>query len=139
MGSRHKARRQAVILLYRIEITSKDYKTIIKEYLQNTDMTDDEIEYCLMLIKGYMKNRIIIDKLISKKAEKWQLDRIAGYERNILRVGIYELLFKGEIPPKVAINEAINLAKELGSTDKSPAFINAIMDAIYGESVSDAK
>jgi len=139
MGSRHKARRSAVILLYQIECSSKRPERVIKEFFENEEnMSSDEREYCKLLVSGYLKNKKKIDTLISEKAEKWQLKRIADYERNILRVGIFELLYRDDIPPRVAINESINLAKELGSTDKSFAFINGIMDSIYKD-IQDIK
>jgi len=131
MGSRHKARRQAVILLHQIECSSKEPQKIIDEFFEFNKMTNDERDYCLILVNGYLNNKEKIDGIISVKAENWKIERIAEYERNILRIGIYELLYRDDIPPKVAINEAINLAKELGSTDKSFAFINGIMDTIY--------
>jgi N utilization substance protein B len=139
MGSRHKARRSAVILLYQIECSSKRPERVIKEFFENEEnMSSDEREYCKLLVSGYLKNKKKIDILISEKAEKWQLKRIADYERNILRIGIFELLYRDDIPPRVAINESINLAKELGSTDKSFAFINGIMDSIYKD-IQDIK
>lgn len=131
MGSRHKARRQAVILLHQIECSSKEPQKIIDEFFEFNKMTNDERDYCLILVNGYLNNKKKIDGIISVNAENWKIERIAEYERNILRIGIYELLYRDDIPPKVAINEAINLAKELGSTDKSFAFINGIMDTIY--------
>ncbi|MGQ9705673.1 MAG: transcription antitermination factor NusB [bacterium] len=134
MSSRHKARKLAVILLYQIECSVKKPEVVIREFFEGDEnISDDERDYCRTLVHGYIKNMKKIDSLISEKAEKWQLKRIANYERNILRIGIYELLFRNDIPPKVAINEAINLAKELGSTDKSFAFINGIMDAVFKE------
>lgn len=86
------------------------------------------------LIEGVAKERDTIDRLIEKCAPEWPLEQIASVDRSILRLGIFELLYGDydEVPPKVAINEAIELAKSFGS-DSSPKFVNGVLGTIYRE------
>lgn len=102
----------------------------IKEFapgLEETKFIDD-------LMGGIMAHLGEIDKIIEKAAPQWPLDQIALVDRNVLRLGIYELLFgnRDEVPPKVAINEAIELAKTFGG-DSSGKFINGVLGTIYRE------
>lgn len=86
------------------------------------------------LVEGTLKERKTIDRLIEKCAPEWPLEQVTVIDRNILRLGIYELMFGNydEVPPKVAINEAIELAKTFGS-DSSPRFVNGVLGTIYRE------
>jgi N utilization substance protein B len=81
------------------------------------------------LVAGVKKHRPEIDKLLSRVAENWRLDRMAAIDRNILRLGAYEILHRPEVPPKVAINEALELAKRY-STAQSSRFVNGILDKV---------
>lgn len=93
-----------------------------------------EIVFAKHLIEGVLRERKIIDSLIEKCAPEWPLDQVTAVDRNILRLGIYELMFGNydEVPPKVAINESIELAKSFGS-DASPRFVNGVLGTIYRE------
>lgn len=86
------------------------------------------------LMEGTLRERKTIDKLIEKCAPEWPLEQVTVVDRNVLRLGIYELMFGDydEVPPKVAINEAIELAKTFGS-DASPRFVNGVLGTIYRE------
>jgi len=86
------------------------------------------------LMEGTLRERVTIDKLIEKCAPEWPIDQVTVVDRNVLRLGIYELMFGNydEVPPKVAINEAIELAKTFGS-DASPRFVNGVLGTIYRE------
>ncbi|MBN2096932.1 MAG: transcription antitermination factor NusB, partial [Candidatus Omnitrophica bacterium] len=92
-------------------------------------------EFAVQLVQGTLKNLGQIDELISKYAQNWQLKRMAVIDRNILRLGCFELLFLEEVPPKVAINEAVELAKRYGDSDSSK-FVNGILDKINKEECS---
>jgi transcription antitermination factor NusB len=83
-----------------------------------------------MLVRGVMKHREEIDRLISKYATNWDIARMAVIDRNILRFATFELLFADDIPPKVSINEAIDIAKRFGDKD-SGSFVNGILDKIH--------
>ena len=82
------------------------------------------------IVEGYIANQLQIDELITQTARNWELDRMPISDRNVLRIGIYELILRTNIPPKVAINEAVDLARKFG-TENSPAFVNGILDKIY--------
>lgn len=87
-------------------------------------------EYVNRTLKGVMKNLAKIDTAIKKAAPEWPIEQIASIDKNILRLAIYELLFTNEIPPKVAINEAVELAKTYGS-ENSSKFVNGVLGTIY--------
>lgn len=94
----------------------------------------EETVFAEHLMEGTLRERKTIDKLIEKCAPEWPLEQVTVIDRNILRLGIYELMFGNydEVPPKVAINEAIELAKTFGS-DSSPRFVNGVLGTIYRE------
>ena len=85
-----------------------------------------------LLIEGTWNKREYLDELISRHSENWSLSRMARVDRNILRMAVYELLFCDDIPPKVTLNEAIDLGKIYGS-ENSGSFINGILDALYAD------
>jgi N utilization substance protein B len=94
----------------------------------------DESDFVNALVKGTIKNMPTIDVLIEKCAPEWPLDQVTAIDRNVLRLGIYELMHGnyGEVPPKVAINEAIELAKTFGG-ESSARFVNGVLGTIYRE------
>lgn len=94
----------------------------------------EDADFAVKLVRGSLRERPVIDKLIEKCAPEWPIDQIAVVDRNILRLGIFELMFGNydEVPPKVAINEAIEMAKSFGS-DASPRFVNGVLGTIYRE------
>jgi N utilization substance protein B len=89
-------------------------------------------EYARAVLEGIEAHQAEIDLLIEERAEGWRLERLHAVDRNILRLAIYELLYRDDVPPEVAIDEAVELAKKYG-TERSPAFINGILDHIYKE------
>ena len=94
----------------------------------------DSIEFIRRLVKGVIDNLEKLDKIIAKSAPEWPIEQITIVDRNILRLGLYELLFgdRKEVPPKVAINEAIELAKSFGG-ESSGKFINGVLGTVYRE------
>lgn len=94
----------------------------------------EDASFTRVLVEGTLAHHAVIDQLIEKCAPEWPLDQVTVIDRNILRLGIYELLYGNydEVPPKVAINEAIELSKTFGS-DSSPRFINGVLGTIYRE------
>ncbi|OGZ34260.1 MAG: transcription antitermination factor NusB [Candidatus Portnoybacteria bacterium RBG_19FT_COMBO_36_7] len=94
----------------------------------------DSVEFINRLVRGVIENLEKLDKIITKSAPEWPLEQITIVDRNILRLGLYELLFgdRKEVPPKVAINEAIELAKSFGG-ESSGKFINGVLGTIYRE------
>jgi transcription antitermination factor NusB len=94
-------------------------------------------DLAMELVEGCIGKQAVMDDIIRRTAENWELERMAISDRNILRIGVYELLYKPETPPKVAINEAIELAKKY-STENSPSFVNGVLDRIYTTRVEKA-
>jgi N utilization substance protein B len=107
-----------------------DLDNLMKGVFENFAPNFDDQGFVKNLILGVMKNLPAIDKNITKYATEWPLDQITIVDRNILRIGVFELLFDEAIPAKVAINEAIEIAKAFGS-DSSGKFVNGVLGAIY--------
>jgi transcription antitermination protein NusB len=119
-------RRAAVVALYQSEVTDRP-----PEQLLDRDATPFTRE----LVDGTMQERPKLDGLIERYARGWSLDRIAPLERNIMRVALYELLHRPDVPAEVAIDEAVEAAKELCSAD-APGFVNGILGAVEREEVA---
>ncbi|MBW1973527.1 MAG: transcription antitermination factor NusB [Deltaproteobacteria bacterium] len=129
MKLRRHAREFALQILYQIEVQNLDLKEGLNRFWENFNYIDSAKDFSTKLVKGVIENKKFIDTLIEKFSEHWRLDRINWVERNILRIAIFELLFMDDIPPKVSINEAIDIGKRYGTSD-SGAFINGILDQI---------
>lgn len=131
MRKRTKARECALKILYAIDITNEDAKKCIDSFWQerHEDVDTAVKEFANQLVTGVSKNIELINKVITDYATNWRLKRMAVIDRNILRFATYELLFTEDIPPKVTINEAIEIAKRYGDKD-SGKFVNGILDKI---------
>ena len=116
-------RRAAVVALYQHDLTGRPLEQLVEP--QATEFTRE-------LIEGVEVNRDQLDGLIERHSFGWTLDRIAPLERSILRVALYELLHRDDIPAEVAIDEAVEQAKELCGAD-APGFVNGILAAVYRE------
>lgn len=125
--SRRKSREDAVVLLYQKDLLSKKLDLILEDEFFVGNKYD---EFTLKLLRGVDENKIKIDKMIREIVVNWTLDRIAIIDRNILRVAIYEMLFEEDIPLKVSVDEAIEIAKSLGQKDDTPKFINGVLGKI---------
>lgn len=99
---------------------------------ENFSPGEGEDEFTKRIVLGVMEHRQEIDRLIEERSENWRLNRMTIIDRNILRIAIFELLYCGDIPPKVTLNEAIDLGKRYGS-EESGSFINGILDRIQNE------
>ena len=131
MSARSKARKQTLDLLYEADIRGTSaLATLESRDVEESGPDSRPIrEYTKMLISGIDVHRRKIDELISTYAQGWDMDRLPAVDRNILRLGIYEILWENEIPDSVAIDEALNLAKEL-STDESAGYIHGVLGRI---------
>ena len=118
-------RRAAVIALYQRDVTGRPLAELVDR---------DATPFTRELTEGAERERPALDALIERHAEGWTLDRIAPLERNILRVALFELLHRSDVPAEVAIDEAIEAAKELCSAE-TPAFVNGILGAVAREEV----
>lgn len=138
MSSRHQARAIAVQSFYEWDFyqpdTDKNLLEIARRNIKEFDEEEEQKDFVLQLVKGAHEHRQRIDDIIQKAAPKWPLDQIPPVDKNVLRIGIQELLYAdyNEVPPKVAINEAIELAKEFGGAT-SGKFVNGVLGTIYKE------
>ena len=136
---RRKARECALKILYMYEMRQENIETIIDEFWKESPEKNEEVkEFATILAKGAVDNIKIIDKKISEVALNWQIERMSAIDRNILRIGSFEIMFLPEIPPAVSINEAIELAKKYGTED-SPKFVNGILHKIKEKTEQEEK
>lgn len=130
MRNRTKSRECALKILYAFDIRKDSLNECAEAFWKDHNETNKEIvDFSLILAKGVYKNKDAIDVIISKYAKNWQIDRMPTIDRNILRLATFELIFAGDIPPKVSINEAIEMAKRYGDKD-SGKFVNGVLDKI---------
>ncbi|MEU8680490.1 transcription antitermination factor NusB [Streptomyces sp. NPDC048611] len=129
MAARTKARKRAFQILFEADQRGADVQSVLADWMRHarTDPRQPPVnEYTLELVEGYAEQVARIDELISTYAVDWDLDRMPAADRSILRLGAYELLWVDDTPDAVAIDEAVQLAKEF-STDDSPAFVNGLL------------
>lgn len=132
MRKRTKAREYVLQMLYQVEITRGNWQETLENFWQGNEHKDipgELKDFSAQLLGGVVNHMQEIDKKISKYAANWQLERMAFVDRNIMRLGCFELLFRQDIPPKVAINEAVELAKKYSGVE-SGKFVNAILDQV---------
>jgi N utilization substance protein B len=131
VSARSKARKQALDILYESDIRSSDPLLILesREVVEEGPDARPIREFTKELISGVAANKRKIDELIATYAQGWDMDRLAAVDRNILRIGIYEIVWSEDLADGIAIDEAITLAKDL-STDDSAAFIHGLLGKI---------
>ncbi len=132
MGRRRSSRELALKFLYQFELNEGDLDEQIKLFLERNSSQEDVESFMKELVVSLIDKMEEIDEIIQKFSDHWVLDRMTVIDRNILRMGTCELLFNFSTPPKVVINEAIDIAKKYGNED-SPEFINGILDKVYNE------
>jgi len=130
MRSRTKSREIALQILYQIEITGAAAGPTLDASLIAGPQEPEVADFARVLIEGALAHAADIGGLLKKYVKNWDVSRMAVIDRNILRMACFELLYLEGVPPKVAINEAIELAKRFGDVD-SPRFVNGILDKIY--------
>ena len=130
MPARRKARKRALDVLFEAELRGTEPVATLAERVARADPPVPE--YAVELVEGVVAHRSRIDALLSTYAEGWALDRMPPVDRNLLRIGIYELLWRDDIPDAVAIDEAVELAKSL-STAESPGFVNGLLGRLQRE------
>ena len=135
MGKRRKARELAVQLLYQLDLTGEaDPSSRWDDFWKRHPVEEDVKGFADSLVRGTKLHEAKIDELIRQYSEHWELSRMAVVDRNILRVGIFELLWVTDSPPKVVINEALEISKKF-SSDESRLFLNGILDRVQKELV----
>jgi len=124
MAARSKARKRALDVLFEADQRGLDPVRLLADRI--ADPAAHVPEYAVTVVEGVAAHRERIDELLSTYAHGWTLDRMPAVDRNILRIGTYELLFDDQVPDVVAVSEAVALARDL-STDESPAFVNGLL------------
>ncbi|WP_292654497.1 transcription antitermination factor NusB [Nitratifractor sp.] len=128
MATRHQARRAVVGLLYAYDLGNDGIEKFSEEILESDKIRNKQREFSLRLFQGTVENLEKIDEEIVKHLESWDYSQVGKVEKAILRLGTYEILIEGTDRP-IIINEAVELAKELAD-EKSPQFINGVLDAV---------
>jgi len=128
-GTRHKARTIALQALYEVDSVARRPETVLKRLLSEADFSEENSFFVRELVEGAVRNRDDIDRNIKKFAPAWPVEQIAMVDRNILRLAIFEILFDNKVPVKVAVNEAVELAKTFGS-ENSAKFINGVLGSV---------
>jgi N utilization substance protein B len=124
LSARSKARKRALDLIFAAEAQGLSADDLLTRQLDDGEGPANE--YTLVLVRGVHEHRARLDELISTYAEGWRIDRLPAVDRNVLRLGIFEVLYVEDVPDAVAVSEAVNLARDL-STDESPSFVNGVL------------
>jgi N utilization substance protein B len=124
VAARSKARKRAVDVLYESDVRGVDSGDTLRERVALADPPIND--FTVELIEGAREHRARIDEILAAYADGWTIDRMPGVDRAVLRLGVYELLYRDDVPDAVVIDEAVELAKSL-STDESPRFVNGVL------------
>ncbi|QDU69041.1 transcription antitermination factor NusB [Engelhardtia mirabilis] len=135
MKRRTRARELALQFLYQVDIRGREVKDELDTFLRAEEADRTASEFAATLVRGALEHRDEIDDHIRAVAQNWEISRMAVIDRNVLRLATFELLFRDDIPPKVSINEAIELGKRF-STANSGGFINGVLDKVKDRSKS---
>ncbi len=127
MSARSKARKRALDVLYEADVRSVDALGTLADRVALADPPVND--YTVVLVEGVQANRPRIDEILGDYAEGWSVSRMPDVDRAVLRLGVYELLWRDDVPDAVAIDEAVELAKTL-STDESPRFVNGVLGRV---------
>lgn len=132
MKVRRRARSIVLQTLYELDFTDHDLNAAFEARLAENSLPESAEKFARSLAKGVQTYRTYVDSVVGELAPEWPIHQIAAVDRNVLRIAIYELLFLPEIPPKVAINEAVELAKMFGS-ESSPRFVNGVLGSLVSK------
>ena len=138
-GKRRLARELAIQFLYQQDLNQQPLPQAFASFWSTQPSTSDDVRlFAEALIRGTLDHQPAIDETIRKYTEHWELERIAAVDRNILRLAIYEMLHRDDIPPVVSINEAVDIAKRF-STGESGGFVNGILDRFKNDLTRPAR
>ena len=132
MGNRRKARELATQVLFHLEFSPGDPDKVFDLICENFNSSKSLRAFSKKLVCGVCENIEHLDKLIRQSSKNWRLERMSRVDRSILRLGAFEILYMEDIPPKVSIDEAVELGKKYG-TEESGAFINGVLDNIFNK------
>lgn len=130
MTQRRLARESALETLYRLELVGEEPDRTIEEILARKNPSDDGEAYLRRVVQAVQDNQAEIDQTLRRHLRRWRLERLTVLDRAILRIACAEIVFFDDIPPKVAINEAVDMAKKFGD-DQAGGFVNGVLDSIY--------
>ena len=130
MASRSRAREVALQALFQEDLNPRDSRDQLAPFVEARLQEEELREFATSLVMGVMRNRDELDELLESKADNWSLSRMAATDRNVLRLGAFEIRY-ADTPDRVAINEAVELAKRFGSKQSSQ-FVNGILDKLLG-------
>lgn len=129
MKPRTRARSLALQVLYEVDIANHPPADVFRSRLEENPLSDELSDFARQIIFGVLPRATDLDRLIAKYAPEWPFDQVAAIDRNILRIALWEFAVFHETPIKVAINEAVELAKQFGS-DSAPRFVNGVLGAL---------
>jgi N utilization substance protein B len=133
MGARRTGRERALQALYQLEMaTSTSAEALASAWSASSEegkADPDAVRFAQELVEGVRANQAEIDQLIEAHSHNWRLDRMSRIDRNVLRLGVFELKYRPDIPKKVSINEVVELGKNFG-TEESSAFVNGLLDRV---------
>ncbi len=130
--SRRRARQVAFQTLFQIDLAQVDLETALRQRLEDVELDEENKAYVQTVVRGVMEQLTALDAQIAHVAKGWNVHRLGFVDRSILRLAIYEIVFMDEIPVRVAVNEAVELAKEFGD-EESPKFVNGLLGTVVRE------
>ncbi len=133
--SRRIAREAAFKALFQVDIGKCRTEQALRRSLEDYKLNQDEEQFVRDLLENTVINRDLLDETIKKHLVNWELERLSAVDRNLLRLSLYEIKHRPDIPPAVSINEALELAKKYGSTGEAVGFINGVLDKAVGETL----
>lgn len=138
MQVRRQARIVALQALYEIDCVHHPPGTVLQQRIQENDMPDEGEAFARLLVLGVLEHQARLDALIATYAPEWPVEQMSIVDRNVLRIALFELIVDGHTPPKVAINEAVELAKLFGS-DSSPRFVNGVLGTLFAQHLAETR
>ncbi len=138
MGKRRRARELAVQVLFHMEYNGGEPEEAFELVCTHFEAPESVQPFSKDLVKGVIEHKEEVDSRIRRASRNWKLERMSRVDRSVLRLATYEILFRDDIPPKVSIDEAVELGKKFGSDD-SAAFINGILDNIYNTWIAERR
>jgi len=133
--SRRLAREAAFKALFQVDIGKCRVEQALRRSLEDYKFNEEEEQFVKDLLDNTIKKLDLLDEIIRKHLVKWELERLSAVDRNLLRLALYEIIYRPDIPPAVSINEALELAKKYGSTGEAVGFINGVLDKAVGEAL----
>ena len=129
VGARRKARALALQALYEINSAGHDAEEVVSRFLNKEGLSEENANFTRELVSGVIQNKEKIDLSIQSLAPAWPIEQLSVVDRNILRLAMFEILLDNKVPVKIAINEAVELAKRFGS-DSSSRFVNGVLGSV---------